>query len=128
MIDFVSTRAGTDPATRAVASMVAAAIAQFVRDASTRPTADEKKQQRNLNWDARRAIVYLFEPGSAFETHIELIGGSAAPLRAALLDRRELSPRSSFTPLQRRIIQARHRWWVRHPEDVSEQPEEETEL
>lgn len=124
MIDFVSTRPGIDQNTRAAAQMVASIIAQMIRDASHRPTKDEAATHRNLNWDARAAIVYLFRPESPFETHIELLGGSAAPFRAALLSNRELQERGPFTPYQRRVIQARYHWWSADPDFVPEQPEE----
>lgn len=124
MIDFVSTRVSTDPATRAAAQLIAAGIAQFLRDASQKPTREEQERHRNLKWSALSAIEYLFGKGSSFEDHIEMLGGTAAPFRAALLDDRPLQENGPFTHYQRRIIQARYRWWTADPAFVPEQPEE----
>ncbi len=111
MIDFVSTRESTDPETRKNAQLLASIIAQFIRDASTKPSDKEANDCRNWNEDASRAVAYLFDEGSPFEDHIELLGGSAATFRAALRSDRSLDGSSLFTTVQRRIIQARLRWY-----------------
>lgn len=112
MIDFASTRETADAETKRAAHFLAAAVVQFIRDAATRPSAQENSIGRNINPDAASAIKYLFEAGSPFEDHIDLIGASCAAFRAALLDDRPLLPASPFTTEQRRIIQLRYRWWA----------------
>ena len=94
---------------------IAAVVVQFIRDAALKPTQEEADAGRNLNADSQAAIDYLFAAGSKFEDHVEIVGGSAAPFRQALLSSRPLDDRSSFTPMQRRILQARYRWWIADP-------------
>ena len=112
MFDFVSTRVESGSETKSMARLMSAVIVRFIRDASLKPSSKEAELGRNIADDARAAIEYLFKAGSVFEEHIESMGGSAAPFRAALLDDRPLDDRASFTPMQRRVIQARYRWWL----------------
>lgn len=112
MIDFVSTRAEVDPATRRAAHFLASIAAQRVRDACTPPDPRESADGRNYDQVAREAIEYLFDPGSDFAHHLDLLGGGAPSFRAALLDYRPLPPKGSFTEPMRRVLQARYRWWV----------------
>lgn len=112
MIDFVSTREGADPQTRRAAHFLAALVAQRLRDACTPIDPEEAARQRNFNAVARAAVEYLFDADSEFVLHIELLGGGAAPFRAALLGDTPLPLKGDFTEPMRRALQARHQWWV----------------
>jgi hypothetical protein len=112
MIDFVSTRDGTSDDTKRAAHLLSFLLVSFIRSASIKPDAAEKAAARNLNYDALLGIEYLFDENSTFEDHVEAIGGSPATMRAALLSKRALGPRSPFTEEMRRVIQVRHQWWA----------------
>jgi hypothetical protein len=111
MIDFVSTREGVSPETQRAAQMLAHLIAVRIRDAATQPTFLEIDARQNYDGPALMAIDYFFRTDSAFEDHIEMLGGSAAAMRAALLSDRPLAQGSGFSLEQRERIQARHAWW-----------------
>lgn len=115
MIDFVSTRDTTDTDTRNAARFLAAVVAWHVKDAATKPTKQEVAACRNHNSTALRAIKYLFSDASDFSDHIESLGGSVHAMRDALLSDRKLKDGAEFTEIQRRIIQARYRWWKADP-------------
>ena len=117
MIDFVSTRNGTDPEIRRLAQMIASGIAIRLRDLMRSTTQEERRLQRNTNTDARGALQYFFEPGSAFEEHIELVGGSAAAFRRNLLADHPLPEGGGFTQANRAVVQLRYSWWTRQTND-----------
>jgi hypothetical protein len=87
MIDFVSTRHTTDSQTAACARLLAAVIAQAIKDASTPLNTDERRQRRNLNCEARQAIHFLFGRDSVFPLYASLVGSSADAIRGALMDK-----------------------------------------
>lgn len=118
MIDFVSTRDSTDPETKRAAHFLAAVVVLHVRDAATKPTKREAETCRNENYTAFRAIEYLFSHQSDFPDHMEALGGNALTMREALLSDRKLQDGAGFNELQRRVIQARYRWWRAHPSYV----------
>jgi len=110
MIDFVSTRQTTDAQTAACARLLAAVIAQAIKDACKPMTADEK---RNLDSEARQAIQFLFGADSVFPLYASLIGSSAEAIRFALLNKAEdMVPAASrgFSDMDRRILKGRMRW------------------
>lgn len=123
MIDFVSTRDHTDAETKRAAHFLAAVVALHVRDAAAKPTKKEAADGCNYTYTAFRAIEYLFSHQSDFPDHIEALGGSAAPMREALLSDRKLQDGAGFTELQRRVIQARYRWWKANPSYVPTETE-----
>jgi hypothetical protein len=112
MIDFVSTRQTTDPQTAACARLLAAVIAQAIKDACAPMSGEEKKQERNLNTDARQAIKFLFGADSVFPLYAVLIGSSADDIRAALLRRANAAGDADrgISDMQRRIVAGRMRW------------------
>lgn len=112
MFDFVSTREGVEPTTQAAARLIAACIAETLRDAATPIDPEEAVAGRNYNYTALQAIEYLFDPDSDFDEHVHLIGGSAAVVRSGLLSSRELPARGLFTSEMRTVIQARYAWWL----------------
>lgn len=116
MIDFVSTRDKIDVDTVRCARLLAAIIAQAIRDAAIKPTKDEKKFRRNHK-HAYLSMTFLFEPHGAFDVYAGLIGVDAESIRSALLSRRRLSNSSHvkhlFNDQDRRIIQMRHAWYMR---------------
>jgi hypothetical protein len=113
MIDFVSTREGVDPETKSLARMIAALIAVHLRSLTRVTSQEERRIQRNLNSEARSALQYFFEPGSPFEDHIELIGGSPAVFRRNLLGSNPLAQGGPFTDTHRTTVKLRHAWWTR---------------
>lgn len=115
MIDLISTRDGVDAQSKRCAHLLAAVIAQAIKDAARRPTKDERKSRRNTR-HAYRSIKFLFEPNGPFEAYANLIGLTAESIREALLSRRHLNPmpgwKSLFSEQERRIIQLRHHWYM----------------
>lgn len=85
MLDFVSTRATTDEQTAKCAKLLAAVIAQAIRDACAHITAETSAEQRRRDANAREAILFLFGPDSVFPLYAALIGSSAYAIRAALM-------------------------------------------
>lgn len=113
MLDFVSTREGVDPFVKRDAQMLAAFIAIRLRDLMQPTTQVERHRQRNVNSPALSAVAYFFEPGSAFEEHIALIGGDAATYRENLLGDHPLTDYGAFTLQDRNTVKLRHYWWSR---------------
>ena len=113
MIDFVSTRQTTDAQTAACARLLAAVIAQAIKDACKPMTADEKRKKKNLDSEARQAIQFLFGTDSVFPLYASLIGSSAESIRFALLNKAEdmvqVASRS-FSDMDRRVLKGRMRW------------------
>lgn len=113
MIDFVSTRQTTDAQTAACARLLAAVIAQAIKDACKPMTADEKRKEKNLDSEARQAIQFLFGTDSVFPLYASLIGSSAESIRFALLNKAEdmvqVASRS-FSDMDRRVLKGRMRW------------------
>lgn len=116
MIDLISTRDGVDVQSRRCAQLLAAVIAQAIKDAAHRPTKEERKNRRNTR-HAYRSIKFLFEKNGPFEAYSQLIGLTAESIREALLSRRRLNTmpgwKSLFSDQERRIIQMRHYWYMR---------------
>lgn len=112
MIDFVSTRAGACQQTAACARLLAAVIAHAIGDACKKPTKAEKDNPRLVDFDARKAIDFLFGPDSVFPLYADLIGSNAEAIRGALLDDGRGSINSigrSFGAMERRVLSARIR-------------------
>lgn len=116
MIDLISTRDGVDAQSRRCAQLLAAVIAQAIKDAAHRPTKEERRNRRNTR-HAYRSIKFLFEKNGPFEVYSHLIGMTAESIREALLSRRRLNTmpgwKSLFSDQERRIIQMRHYWYMR---------------
>jgi len=85
VIDFVSTRDGACPQTRACAKLLAKVISQAVEDASEPLTDSEVDQGLNRNYRASTALRFLFDRGQPFEAYARLIGSDAMAMRLALL-------------------------------------------
>ena len=112
MIDFVSTRQTTDAQTAACARLLAAVIALAIKDACKPMTAYEKRNERNLDSEARQAIRFLFGADSVFPLYASLIGSSAKAIRFALLNKADdMVPAASsgFTDVDRQILEGRMR-------------------
>ncbi len=110
MIDFVSTRQGTDAQTAACARLLAAVIAQAIRDACKPPGVDERRKDRNLDGEAWRALDFLFGAGPAFALYAGLIGSSAETIRAALRNKgcsAAMARRYDLSDMARRNLQWR---------------------
>lgn len=107
MLDLVSTRT-TDPHTRGCAQLLAAIIAQAIRDASMEPTPNEVRAYANQNMQARQALRFLFSTRSLFPLYAELIGSSAETIRAGLLGYKKLPlTNGHYNTAQRRSLQWR---------------------
>ena len=109
MLDFVSTREGTDAETRGCARLVAAVIASAVRDACEPPTSEELRTHSNRKTSARQALRFLFGRHSVFSLYAELIGTNADTMRAALRSDSELHANgvNNLTAAARRHLQWR---------------------
>lgn len=113
MIDFVSTRSTTDVQTAACARLLAAVIAQAIRDAAQ--PFREKDRSKDLAMssaeiEAREAVRFLFGGGSAFPLYASLIGSSAEAIRHALLNSPDdlvKVPGRGLSDAERRLL--RHR-------------------
>ena len=115
MIDFVSTRQTTDAQTAACARLLAAVIALAIKDACKPMTAYEKRNERNLDSEARQAIRFLFGADSVFPLYASLIGSSAKAIRFALLNKADdMVPAASsgFSDVDRQILEWRMRQCV----------------
>lgn len=109
MIDFVSTSAA-DPQTVACARLLSAVIAQAIRDACKPMNSREKREDRNIDGDAQKAIRFLFSPDSVFPLYAQLIGSSAESIRSALINKADevtSSPKALFKEADRRTLRAR---------------------
>ena len=123
MLDLVSTRDDVDPQTARCANLLAAVIADAVRQAAQHPSKREQQLERNLdsevsNYHPGMSTWFLFDDESPFSQYAQLIGLSATDMREALLDDRPLLERTTkntpapFTTMDRRTIKLRHRWYL----------------
>lgn len=71
-IDFVSTRNGVDVQAQRCAQLVAAVIAQAVKDLTVKPTAQERKNRMNIDPNAIRSVRFF--KSSIFLDYASLIG------------------------------------------------------
>jgi hypothetical protein len=102
MIDFVSTRDGTEPQTAACARLLTYIITTAIKDASEPYNPDEHR-----TGPAARAMDFLFGPESIFPLYAKLIGSSAEAIRAALL-RDDSAQRAGYSAERRAALQLRH--------------------
>jgi hypothetical protein len=107
MIDFISSRTDIDDQTAACARLIAAVIAQAIRDACERPSNQEKHLELNRHVDALHAIDFLFNNASVFPRYAALIGASHESIRSALLE----PTGGGIDEGQRRIIRIRLQWY-----------------
>lgn len=124
MIDFVSTREGTDQQTAACAKLLAAVIAHAINDACTPIGYREKTDSKNLDVNARDAINSLFSNDSVFPLYASLIGSSAEAIRVALLDKPDTAiivTSKQFSDMDRRILRIRKSWHVEFRTDVNQE-------
>lgn len=116
MPDFLSTRENTDPQSARCARLIAAIIAQAIKDASDTPLKEESDKKRNMN-DAAKAMKFLFGKNTLFPLYASLIGLDAKNIRENLLGNHKLSEgpglSSFFKESDRRIIKIRHVWFNR---------------
>lgn len=71
-IDFLSTREGTDIQTQRCAKLIAAVIAQALKDLTHKPTAQERKNRMNIEPSAIRSVNFF--KGKVFLQYAALIG------------------------------------------------------
>jgi len=114
MIDFLSTRSNCDTETAACARLIAAIIAQAIRDASSQITKHEKKTKQNAKGDAKEAIHFIFGRNGFFEIYSKIIGIDPQAIRDALLNKItdipiHNGPQRIFTDMNRLNIQRRYR-------------------
>lgn len=112
MMDLVSTRVTTDPHTAGCARLLAAVIAQAVRDAGAKMEPRERTQD-HVCAAARRALHWLFERDGVFDLYAQLIGADGHAIRHHLLHgtshRHENATGHGLTVDQRRALQVRAR-------------------
>lgn len=107
MIDFISSRTDIDDQTAACARLLAAVIAQAIRDACESPSNQEKHLEMNRQVDALHAIDFLFNDASVFPRYAGLIGVSHEAIRSALLE----PTGGGIAEFQRRILRIRMQWY-----------------
>lgn len=107
MIDFISSRTDIDDQTAACARLLAAVIAQAIRDACERPSSQEKHLELNRQVDALQSIDFLFNDASRFPRYAELLGVSHESIRSALLEPKG----GGIDDAQRRIVKIRLQWY-----------------
>jgi len=113
MIDFISTRPGTNEEDARCAKLLAAVIAAAIQDAGEAPSNEEIKKQRNICKAPCAAIHWLFDKESVFPLYCQLIGLEAESIRSALLNVDSMPDSAAdktFKPNQRRAIRMRYRW------------------
>ena len=71
-IDFLSTRNGVDVQSQRCAQLIAAVIAQAVKDLTHKPTAQERKNRMNIDPNAIRSVRFF--KSKAFLDYAALIG------------------------------------------------------
>lgn len=71
-IDFLSTRNGVDVQSQRCAQLIAAVIAQAVKDLTHKPTAQERKARMNIDPNAIRSVRFF--KSKAFLDYAALIG------------------------------------------------------
>lgn len=71
-IDFVSSRNGVDAQSQRCAQLVAAVIAQAVKDLTVKPTAQERKNRMNIDPNAIRSVRFF--KSATFLDYAALIG------------------------------------------------------
>lgn len=71
-IDFLSTREGVDVQTQRCAKLVAAVIAQAIKDLTHKPTAQERKNRMNIDANAIRSVNFF--KSKVFLQYAALIG------------------------------------------------------
>lgn len=135
MFDLVSTRDNVDSQTARCAQLLAAVVADAVRQAAQKPNKREQQLERNLdsevsNYHPGTSVWFLFDNESPFSLYAQYIGLSAPALRDALLSDRPLVERRAnntpapFTSIDRRTIKLRHRWYLAEKHAVKEATKE----
>lgn len=74
MVDFTSTQVGIEPQAQRCARLLAAVLAQALKDLTIVPTGSEKKQRLNMNRDAHESLKFFYEPESPFKRYAYLVG------------------------------------------------------
>ena len=111
-VDYISTDPSVEPQTRACARLLTAVVASAVQDMAIKPSSDEQRLCRNIDLTARHALSWVFEPSPVFVGYCQMIGADSTAMAEALLSDCKLGHGAAFTDLDRRIVQARHRWWM----------------
>jgi hypothetical protein len=135
VFDLVSTRDDVDPQTARCAQLLAAVIADAVRQAAQKPTGREQQLERNLdseisNYHPATSLWFLFDEESPLKIYAQHIGLSAKDLREALLSDRQLTEHAikghpaPFSSFDRRTIKLRHRWYLAEKHAVKEATKE----
>ena len=110
MIDLISTRQGCDQESMACARLLTAVITTAIRDAVCVAPKKEGYERRDVLFNAREAIVWLFDDASVFPLYASLVGSDAESIRRALLTDRsgEIEPiRPLFCAADRKILKQR---------------------
>lgn len=107
MIDFISTHPGATPQTKACANLLAAVIAEAVRDASEPLSSEERKGEVNRNVAARQALRFLFDRTTVFSAYARLIGLTADSIRRGLMLPAQGTDLGYFNDTRRRTLQTR---------------------
>jgi len=74
MVDFTSTQVGIEPQAQRSARLVAAVIAQALKDLTIPLTITEKKQRLNIITDAYESLKFFYSPESPFKRYAYMVG------------------------------------------------------
>jgi hypothetical protein len=121
-IDFLSTRNGVDVQSQRCAQLVAAVIAQAVKDLTQRPTAQERKNRMNIDPNAIRSVRFF--KSALFLHYASLIGMDGKEF----LDRAIRGKISAKQMSEADVRAMRARWRWRCSEEVPPHPTFEEDI
>ena len=121
-IDFLSTRNGVDVQSQRCAQLIAAVIAQAVKDLTHKPTAQERKNRMNIDPNAIRSVRFF--KSKAFLDYAALIGMDGSEFMNHAV-RGNISARQ-ISEADVRAMRARLRW--RCHADVTPHPTLEEDI
>lgn len=105
-IDFLSTREGVDVQTQRCAKLIAAVIAQALKDLMLKPTAQERENRLNINSNAIRSVDFF--RSKVFLQYAALIGMDGEEFMSHAI-RGSISAKQ-ISEADVRAIRARLRW------------------
>jgi len=118
MIDFVSTREDTNAEIKQYCELLAAVIAQALRDLCVKPMVIELEKAKNIDRHAVKSLIFFFSPKSPFKVYATMIGLSPKEFTDAMMNRKYdgslKNPYLSYSQIK--SMQTRIKWWNSIPE------------
>ena len=120
MIDFVSTREDTNAEIKQYCELLAAVIAQALRDLCARPTVIEIEKAKNIDRHAVKSLIFFFSPKSPFKVYSNMIGVDPDSFLNAMSTRKfDGDPKNPYlSHNQIRAMQTRIKWWNSIPGNI----------